>query len=84
MMEFFKAYYGKEFAALSDVEFLSLVAMLMAPDRLVPGAADHAARMRSIDAYLTGASRPASVLDVEYQGKVRGTPSEEMLMALRA
>jgi membrane peptidoglycan carboxypeptidase len=77
-----QAYFGKDFAALSDVEFQSLVAMLIAPNQLSPGTPAHAERMRQIDAYLSGAYRPASVLDVEYDGKVRGSPAEEMLMVL--
>lgn len=77
-----QAYFGKDFGALSDVEFQSLVAMLIAPNQLSPGTPAHTERMRLIDAYLSGAYRPASVLDVEYDGKARGSTAEEMLMAL--
>lgn len=77
-----RAYFGKDFGALSDVEFQSLVAMLIAPNQLLPGTPAHAERMRHIDAYLSGAYRPASVLDVEYDGKACGSPAEEALMVL--
>jgi membrane peptidoglycan carboxypeptidase len=79
-----QAYFGKDFGAISDVEFQSLVAMLIAPNQLLPGTPAHAKRMRHIDAYLSGAYRPTSVLDVEYDGKAKasGSPAEEMLMSL--
>ena len=77
-----EAYHGKRFAELSDREFQALVAMLIAPNRYVPGSTDHAERMRRIDAYLAGQVRPASLLDVEYDGKAGGTPAEEALMAV--
>jgi hypothetical protein len=54
----------------------------MAPNRLAPGTPAHAERMRRIDAVLSGAYRPASVLDVEYDGKLRGSPAEVLLMAV--
>lgn len=77
-----RAYFDKDFGALSDVEFQCLVAMLIAPDHLSPGTPAHAERMRRIDAYLSGVYRPVGVLDVEYDGRVRGSRAEEMLMAL--
>ena len=36
--------------------------------------------MRRIEAYLSGAYRPMCVLDVEYDGKAKGTIGEEALM----
>jgi membrane peptidoglycan carboxypeptidase len=77
-----QAYYGRDFAQLSDREFQSLVAMLIAPNRYVPGSPAHAERMRRLDAYLAGRYRPASLLDVEYDGTAGGTAAEEALMAL--
>jgi membrane carboxypeptidase/penicillin-binding protein len=77
-----QAYFGKEFAALSETEYQSLVAMFIAPDHLVPGTPDHEKRMRRIDAYLSGAYRPMSVMDVEYNGRVSGTPAAELLMGV--
>jgi len=74
------AYFGKEFVALSDSEFKLLVAMLAAPNHFVPGSPFHAERMQRINAYLSGAYRPMCVLDVEYDGKTRGTVAEEALM----
>jgi membrane peptidoglycan carboxypeptidase len=77
-----QAYFGKPFGELSDREFQSLVAMLIAPNNYLPGSPAHAARMSRIDAYLAGRQRPASLLDVEYDGKAGGTPAEEALMAV--
>jgi membrane carboxypeptidase/penicillin-binding protein len=77
-----RTYFGKDFRVCSDTEFQSIVAMLLAPDRLTPGTPAHAERMRRIDAYLSGAYHPESVLDVEYDHKNHGTRAEEMLMAL--
>lgn len=56
--------------------------MLIAPNQLLPGTPAHTERMRIIDAYMSGAFRPTSVLDFEYTGKVRGSLAEEALMAL--
>ncbi len=74
-------YFGKEFAALSDDEFLALLAMLISPNTLRPGTAAHAERMQRLHAYLAGDIQAASLLDVEYNGKQHGTPAEEALMA---
>lgn len=75
-------YFGKEFAALTDDEFLALLAMLISPNTLQPGTTAHAERMQRLHAYLVGDIQAASLLDVEYNGKQRGTPAEEVLMAL--
>ena len=77
-----QSYFGKDFGDLSDVEFQSLVAMLIAPNQLAPGTPAHAERMRHIDAYLSGAYHPISVLDIEYDGKTHGSLAEEMFMAM--
>ena len=77
-----QAYFGKPFAQLTDEEFLSLVAMHIAPDRLKPGTPENARRVQRIHAYLSGRYRPASVLDVDYDGTQHGTPAEEALMSL--
>jgi membrane carboxypeptidase/penicillin-binding protein PbpC len=77
-----RIYFGKEFAALTDEEFLSLVSMHISPATLRPGTVANAERVRRIHAYLSGAYRPASVLDVEYNGKQQGTPAEEALMVI--
>jgi membrane carboxypeptidase/penicillin-binding protein len=76
-----RRYFGKEYAALSDAEFESLVAMLIAPDAYRPGTAAHAARMKRIAAYVSGSYQPLCVLDAEYDGRARGTVAEEALMA---
>ena len=75
-------YFGKDFKSLTDPEFTALVVMLIAPDRLRPGSTAHSARMQRVESYLAGHSRPASVLDVDYSGKARGSFFEEALMVL--
>jgi membrane carboxypeptidase/penicillin-binding protein PbpC len=77
-----RTYFGKEFAALTDEEFLSLVAMLIGPNAFKPGTPAHDERMQRIHAYLSGKYEPAGLLDVEYNGKRHGTPAEEALMLL--
>lgn len=68
-----RTYFGKEFDAITDEEFLSLVAMLISPNALQPGTPAHAERMKRIHAYLSGEYKPAGLLDVEYNGKRHGT-----------
>jgi len=65
-----RTFYGRELAALSDREFLSLVAMLMAPARLDPlrHAAANAERVRRIERLLAGQCAPQGLRDVEYEG----------------
>jgi membrane peptidoglycan carboxypeptidase len=75
-------YFGKEFATLNDEEFLSLVAMLIGPNAFKPGSFAYTERMQRIHAYLAGEIRPASLLDVEYNGKQSGSLAEEALMVL--
>ena len=76
-----QAYFGKNFAELTDEEFLSLVAMHIAPDSLEPGTPENTQRVQRIRAYLSGKYQPASVLDVDYNGKQHGTLAEEALMS---
>ena len=76
-----QAYFGKSFAELTDEEFLSLVAMHIAPDNLKPGTPENTQRVQRIHAYLAGKYQPASLLDVDYNGKLRGTVAEEALMS---
>jgi membrane peptidoglycan carboxypeptidase len=77
-----RVYFGKEFAMLTNEEFLSLTAMLIGPNTFKPGTPAHAERMQRIHVYLSGKYQLAGLLDVEYNGKRHGTPSEEALMAL--
>jgi membrane peptidoglycan carboxypeptidase len=77
-----RSYFGKEFAALTDAEFVSLVAMLIGPNYFRPGTAAHNERVKLVQAYLAGRYQPDGLLDVEYKGKPRGTPAQEALMAL--
>lgn len=72
-----RIYFGKEFATIDDEQFLSLVAMLISPNRFKPGTPANTERLERISAYLRGEIQPASLLDVEYLGKQHGTPSEE-------
>ena len=77
-----RVYFDKEFAVLTNEEFLSLTAMFIGPNTFKPGTPAHDERMQRIHAYLSGKCQPAGLLDVEYKGKRHGTPSEEALMAL--
>ncbi len=63
-----RVYYGKDLGALTDREFLSLVAMNMAPATLDPRrhAAANAERVDRIERLLAGACRPRSLFDVAY------------------
>lgn len=64
-----RAYYGGELAQLSDRQFLSLVAMLMAPRDLNPRdhPAANAERVRRIERMLAGKCKPAGLRDVAYR-----------------
>lgn len=64
-----RAYHGRAFAALDEREYLSLVAMLMAPNALDPvqHPAQNAERVRRIEALLAGRCRPAGLRDVTYK-----------------
>lgn len=63
-----RTFYGKDLTALNDRQFLSLVAMLMAPNALDPvrHAGDNDERVRRIVALLAGRCRPRGVTDVRY------------------
>jgi membrane carboxypeptidase/penicillin-binding protein len=62
-------YYQRPLAALSDREFLSLVAMLMAPNALDPvrHPAENAERVRRIEAMLADRCVPRGFRDVSYE-----------------
>jgi membrane carboxypeptidase/penicillin-binding protein len=77
-----RIYFHKEFTELTDEEFLSLLAMTISPNTLKPGSAANLVRVQRIRDYMSGKVRPASVLDVEYNGKPNGTLAEEALMFL--
>ena len=77
-----RIYFGKEFSAITDDEFLSLVAMHIGPNALKPGTIANAERVQRIKRYLSGEYQPAGLLDVEYRSVERGTFAEEALMAL--
>lgn len=64
-----RTYFVRSFAALSDRQFLSLVAMLMAPNRLDPlrHPAANAERVRRIERLLAGRCRPDGLNDVAYR-----------------
>jgi len=65
-----RAFYRRELAALGDREFLSLVAMVMAPARLDPlrHPAANAERVGRIERLLAGQCAPQGLRDVGYQG----------------
>ncbi len=75
-----QAYFSKDFAALTDEEFLSLVAMHISPDRMQPGTSENMRRVQRIQAYLSGNYQPASLLDIDYDEKQHGTLAEEALV----
>jgi membrane peptidoglycan carboxypeptidase len=77
-----RSYFGKEFSALSDAEFVSLVAMLIGPNYFKPGTPAHDERVKLVQAYLAGRYQPDGLLDVEYKGKPKGSPAQEALMVL--
>ncbi len=62
-------FFGKEFVALSQDEFLSLTAMLIAPNEYNPRTqpAKNAERVRRIKRLLNGECAPASRDDVSYE-----------------
>ncbi len=64
-----RSYYGRELAQLNDHEFLSLVAMTIAPNLLDPvrHKAANAERVRRIEAMLAGKCRPNGLRDVTYE-----------------
>ena len=63
-----RTFYGKPLAALDDRQFLSLVAMLIAPNALDPvrHGPENAERVQRIVALLAGRCRPRGVTDVRY------------------
>lgn len=77
-----RTYYEKEFASLTDDEFLALVAMPIGPNAFKPGTDASTERMERIRRYLSGAYQPSGVLDVEYNGQKRGSLVAEALMVL--
>lgn len=77
-----KIYLHKSLNQLNQTEFMGLVAMLIAPNKYKPGTTAHSTRVERIQAYLSGAYQPKSVLDTEYNGTEQGSLSEEALMAL--
>ena len=64
-----RTYYGRQFAQLNDREFLSLVAMTIAPNELDPirHKAANDERVRRIEAMLAGKCRPNGLRDVTYK-----------------
>ena len=64
-----RTYHGKELDQLSDRQFLSLVAMTMAPNRLDPVRHPQASaeRVRRIEAMLAGKCKPTGLRDVAYK-----------------
>lgn len=64
-----RTYHGRDFTQLDDRQFLSLVAMLMAPRTYNPltQPAANAERVRRIERLLAGACRPTGLTDVSYE-----------------
>lgn len=62
-----KAWFGKALPALSDDEFLTLVAMLPAPNHFTPGGAESRERVARIHRFLAGLCAPQSLDDIYYE-----------------
>jgi membrane carboxypeptidase/penicillin-binding protein len=64
-----RTYFGRQFAQLNDREFLSLVAMTIAPNELDPirHKAANDERVRRIEAMLAGKCHPDGLRDVTYE-----------------
>lgn len=64
-----RAWFGRDFAALDEDQYLALVAMLIAPDRLDPvyHPKENAERVRRIKALLAARCRPLDVDDLWYR-----------------
>jgi membrane carboxypeptidase/penicillin-binding protein len=64
-----RTFYGRELGELTDREYLTLVAMLIAPSRLDPARhpGANAERTSRIEALLAGRCRPRGLRDVHYQ-----------------
>jgi membrane peptidoglycan carboxypeptidase len=65
-----RRWFGKELSDLTDREFIALVAMLPAPNRLDPlrHSAANSARVARIERLLAGACEPSGLVDVELEG----------------
>jgi membrane carboxypeptidase/penicillin-binding protein len=63
-----RTFYGRRVAALDERQFISLVAMLIAPNALDPvrHKAENDARVARIEALVAGRCRPRGVMDVRY------------------
>jgi membrane peptidoglycan carboxypeptidase len=63
-----QAYFGKNFQNLTDEEYLSLVAVLVAPERFSPRMhpAENKQRVARIRRLLAGSCAPTGHSDVEY------------------
>src|SRR6185437_6602978 len=63
-------YFGKNFQTLSDEDYLSLVAVLLAPERYSPAThlAANQERVKRIHRLIAGACKPTGLTDVEYVG----------------
>lgn len=76
-----QVYYKKELTALTEPEFIGLVAMLIAPNKFKPTTVLHIERVERIQAYLSGQYQPKALLDTQYDNTTHGSLSEEILVA---
>lgn len=76
-----QVYYKNELNALTEPEFIGLVAMLIAPNKFKPATIFHVERVERIQAYLSGDYQPKSLLDTQYDNTTSGNLSEELLVA---
>lgn len=76
-----RAYFNKTTAELTDQEFLSLVAMFIAPSTLKPGTENNRHRVQTIQMFLSGEIVPTDVLDVGYEGKSTSSFAKKAFVA---
>jgi membrane peptidoglycan carboxypeptidase len=62
-----RVYFGKEFSAITDDEYLSLVAMLPGPNNLKPGTIANTERVQGIKLFLSDKHRPAGQYHPQYR-----------------
>jgi membrane peptidoglycan carboxypeptidase len=65
-----RVYFGKDFGALTEDQYIALVAMIVGPDgfNVVRFSARNAERVRRIKKLLRGECKPAGLADVFYEG----------------
>lgn len=76
-----QVYYKKELNALTEPEFIGLVAMLIVPNKFKPTTIFHVERVERIQTYLSGDYQPKSLLDTQYDNTTSVNLSEKLIVA---